>query len=49
MQLSVSKLIKTYDELRYKYFSKNNVELVESGKFRNIEDIKSKIDNIKKT
>jgi len=48
MQLSVSKLIKTYDELRYKYFSKNNVELVESGKFRNIEDIKSKIDNIKK-
>lgn len=48
MQLSVSKLIKTYDELRYKYFSKNNVELVNSGKFKNIEDIKSKIDNIKK-
>jgi electron transfer flavoprotein-quinone oxidoreductase len=47
MQLSVSKLIKTYDELRYKYFSKNNVELVESGKFKNIEDIKSKIDSIK--
>jgi electron transfer flavoprotein-quinone oxidoreductase len=47
MQLSVSKLLKTYDELRYKYFSKNNVELVESGKFKNIEDFKSKIDSIK--
>jgi electron transfer flavoprotein-quinone oxidoreductase len=48
MQLSVSKLIKTYNELRYKYFSKDNVALVESGKFNNIEDIKFKIDSIRK-
>ena len=48
MQLSVSKLIKTYNELRYKYFSKDNVALVESGKFNNIEDIKLKIDSIRK-
>jgi len=48
MQLSVSKLIKTYDDLRYKYFSKDNVSLVESGKFNKIEDIKLKIDSIKK-
>jgi electron transfer flavoprotein-quinone oxidoreductase len=47
VQLSVSKLIKTYNELRYKYFSKNNVELVESGKFTNIEEFRSKIDSIK--
>ena len=48
MQLSVSKLIKTYNDLRYKYFSKDNVSLVESGKFNKIEDIKLKIDSIKK-
>lgn len=48
MQLSVSKLIKTYDDLRYKYFSKDNVSLVESGKFNKVEDIKLKIDSIKK-
>ena len=48
MQLSVSKLIKTYDELRYKYFSKDNAALVESGKFNKIEDIKLKIDSIRK-
>ena len=47
VQLSLSKLIKTYNELRYKYFSRNNVELIESGKFKNIEEIKSKIDSIK--
>jgi len=48
MQLSVSKLIKTYDDLRYKYFSKDNVSLVESGKFNKVEDIKLKIDSIKR-
>ena len=48
MQLSVSKLIKTYNDLRYKYYSKDNVSLVESGKFNKIEDIKLKIDSIKK-
>ena len=48
MQLSVSKLIKTYDELRYKYFSRDNAALVESGKFNKIEDIKLKIDSIRK-
>ena len=47
VQLSLSKLIKTYNELRYKYFSRYNVELIESGKFKNIEEIKSKIDSIK--
>jgi electron transfer flavoprotein-quinone oxidoreductase len=47
VQLSLSKLIKTYNDLRYKYFSRNNVELIESGKFKNIEEIKSKIDSIK--
>jgi electron transfer flavoprotein-quinone oxidoreductase len=47
VQLSLSKLIKTYNELRYKYFSRNNVELIDSGKFKNIEEIKSKIDSIK--
>ncbi len=47
VQLSVSKLIKTYNELRYKYFSRNNVELIESGRFKNMEEIKSKIDSIK--
>ena len=47
VQLSFSKLIKTYNELRYKYFSRNNVELIESGRFKNIEEIKSKIDSIK--
>ncbi|MFN2433883.1 MAG: electron transfer flavoprotein, partial [Nitrososphaeraceae archaeon] len=47
VQLSVSKLIKTYNELRYKYFSRNNVELIESGRFKNMEEIKSRIDRIK--
>jgi electron transfer flavoprotein-quinone oxidoreductase len=47
VQLSFSKLIKTYNDLRYKYFSRNNVELIESGRFKNIEEIKSKIDSIK--
>jgi electron transfer flavoprotein-quinone oxidoreductase len=47
VQLSLSKLIKTYNELRYKYFSRNNAELIESGKFKNIDEIKSKIDSIK--
>ena len=47
VQLSASKLIKTYNELRYKYFSRNNVELMESGRFKNMEEIKSKIDSIK--
>ncbi|TLX85880.1 MAG: electron transfer flavoprotein [Thaumarchaeota archaeon] len=48
IHLSASKLMKTYDELRYKYFSKNSKELVESGKFTNIEEIRTKIDSIKK-
>lgn len=47
VQLSASKLIKTYNELRYKYFSRNNVELIESGRFKNMDEIKSKIDSIK--
>ncbi|MFZ0317143.1 MAG: electron transfer flavoprotein [Nitrososphaeraceae archaeon] len=47
VQLSVSKLIKTYNDLRYKYFSKNNGALIESGRFNNTEEIKSRIDSIK--
>jgi electron transfer flavoprotein-quinone oxidoreductase len=40
-------LIKTYNELRDKYFSSNNTKLVESGKFKNLDEVKSKIDRIK--
>ena len=47
VHLGVSKLIKTYNELRDKYFSNNNMKLIESGKFRNLEEVKSKIDSIK--
>ena len=47
VQLSVSKLIKTYNDLRYKYFSRNNGALIESGRFNNTEEIKSRIDSIK--
>jgi electron transfer flavoprotein-quinone oxidoreductase len=45
--LGVSKLIKTYNELRDTYYSNNNTKLIESGKFRTLEEAKSKIDSIK--
>lgn len=47
VHLGVSKLIKTYNELRDKYFSNSNMKLIESGRFRNLEEVKSKIDSIK--
>ena len=45
--LGVSKLIKTYNELRDTYYSNKNTKLIESGKFRTLEEAKSKIDSIK--
>ena len=45
--LGVSKLIKTYNELRDTYYSNKNTKLIESGKFSTLEEVKSKIDTIK--
>lgn len=46
--LTVTKLLKTYEELRYSYYSPfRRSNLIDIGKYRSIEDIKLKLDSIK--
>lgn len=47
-RFAVSKLIKTWDELRYAYYSPSGrVKLIESGKYKSNTEIKSRIDSIR--
>jgi electron transfer flavoprotein-quinone oxidoreductase len=47
-RFAVSKLIKTWDELRYSYYSPSGrVKLIESGKYESNTEIKSRIDSIR--
>jgi electron transfer flavoprotein-quinone oxidoreductase len=47
-RFAVSKLIKTWDELRYAYYSPTGrAKLIESGKYKSNTEIKSRIDSIR--
>jgi electron transfer flavoprotein-quinone oxidoreductase len=47
-RFAVSKLIKTWDELRYAYYSPaGRAKLIESGKYKSNTEIKSRIDSIR--
>ena len=47
-RFAVSKLIKTWDELRYAYYSSTGrAKLIESGKYKSNTEIKSRIDSIR--
>jgi electron transfer flavoprotein-quinone oxidoreductase len=47
-RFAVSKLIKTWDELRYAYYSPaGRAKLIESGKYKTNTEIKSRIDSIR--
>ena len=47
-RFAVSKLIKTWDELRYAYYSPSGrAKLIESGKYKSNTEIKSRIDSIR--
>lgn len=47
-RFAVSKLIKTWDELRYAYYSPTGrAKLIESGKYKSNAEIKSRIDSIR--
>ncbi|HEX9319082.1 MAG TPA: FAD-binding protein [Nitrososphaeraceae archaeon] len=47
-RLTLTKLIKTFEELRYSYYSPSTrANLVESGKYNSVEDIKNRLDSIR--
>ncbi|MDP9197530.1 MAG: NAD(P)-binding protein [Thermoproteota archaeon] len=47
-RFTVTKLVKTFEELRYSsYSSSGRARLIDSGKYRNFEDMKSKLDSIR--
>jgi Dehydrogenases (flavoproteins) len=48
-RLTLTKLMKTFEELRYSYYSPSSrAKLIESGKSSSVEDMKSKLDSIRK-
>ena len=48
-RFAVSKLIKTWEDLRHTYYSPSGrAKLIENGKYKSVEEIKARIDSIQK-